>query len=92
MHDPKLANLANVLVNYSTRLQAGEKVGIIGPLAAEPLMVEVYRYADGELFYENGEFAVSFADRAANAPDDGGPYSMGAMFRRRERRSIDGNH
>ena len=52
-------------------------------------------YADGELFYENGEFAVRFADRAQDAPDDGGPYSMGAMFRRREtpeRRSIDGNH
>lgn len=45
MQDPRLASLANVLVNYSTRLQPGEKVGILGPLAAEPLMVEIYRYA-----------------------------------------------
>ncbi|MCB0205255.1 MAG: aminopeptidase [Anaerolineae bacterium] len=44
MYDPRLASLANVLVNYSTRLQRGEKVGILGPLAAEPLMVEIYRY------------------------------------------------
>ncbi|MCB0231075.1 MAG: aminopeptidase, partial [Anaerolineae bacterium] len=45
MQDPRLAKLANVLVNYSTRLQPGEKVGILGPMAAEPLMVEIYRYA-----------------------------------------------
>lgn len=45
MQDARLASLANVLVNYSTRLQPGEKVGILGPLAAEPLMVEVYRHA-----------------------------------------------
>ncbi|MCB0238957.1 MAG: hypothetical protein KDH08_09985, partial [Anaerolineae bacterium] len=41
-------------------------------------------YADGELFYENGEFAVRFAELAGDAASDGGPYSMGAMFRRRE--------
>ena len=45
MTDPRVTGLANVLVNYSTRLQPGEKVGITGPLAAEPLMVEIYRYA-----------------------------------------------
>lgn len=45
MGDPRVTGVADVLVNYSTRLQPGEKVGIVGPLAAEPLMVEIYRHA-----------------------------------------------
>ena len=43
MRDPRLAKLAEVLVNYSAKVKAGQLVRISGPSVAEPLMVELYR-------------------------------------------------
>ena len=46
MTDPRIRNLARILVNYSTRVQPGDKVMIWGfplqPVAA-PLVLELYR-------------------------------------------------
>ncbi len=42
MSDPRTAKLADVLVNYSTKVQPGEWVGILGDVAALPLLREVY--------------------------------------------------
>jgi aminopeptidase len=43
MHDPRLAKLADVLVNYSTRVKEGDVVRITASTIAEPLVVELYR-------------------------------------------------
>lgn len=43
MPDPRLENLADVLVNYSIAVQPGELVMIRGPISAESLAVEVIR-------------------------------------------------
>jgi aminopeptidase len=43
MADIRLERLANVLVNYSTRVQPGEWVGILGDVAALPALREVYK-------------------------------------------------
>ena len=40
-------------------------------------------YADGELFYENGEFVVRFAEHAPTNNTGKGAGSMGAMFARK---------
>ena len=40
-------------------------------------------YADGELFYENGEFVVRFAEHAPANNTGEGAGSMGAMFARK---------
>lgn len=45
MLDPRITSIANIIVNYSTRIQAGELVAIMGPQAARPLLVELYRHA-----------------------------------------------
>ena len=45
MRDPRIAHVADILVNYSTRLQPGEEVLIQGPTAAEPMLLEIYRAA-----------------------------------------------
>lgn len=42
MHDPRIDNLANILVNYSTKVQPGEWVGVLGDVAALPLVRAVY--------------------------------------------------
>ncbi len=42
MLDPRVGNLARILVGYSTRVAAGETVVIEGPTAAEPLVAAVY--------------------------------------------------
>lgn len=42
MNDPRIAKLADVLVNYSTSVQPGEWVGILGDVAALPLIRAVY--------------------------------------------------
>ena len=42
MTDPRVARLADVLVNYSTSVQPGEWVGILGDTSALPLLREVY--------------------------------------------------
>ena len=45
MRDPRIAHVADILVNYSTRLQPGEEVLIQGSTAAEPMLLEIYRAA-----------------------------------------------
>ncbi len=43
MADPRLVKLADILVNYSLKIQPGEWVVVTGNIVAEPLMVEVLR-------------------------------------------------
>jgi len=43
MNDPRLDKLANVLVNYSAGIKAGQLVRINGPSVAEPLIVALAR-------------------------------------------------
>jgi aminopeptidase len=43
MSDVRMLRLADVLVNYSTQVQKGEWVGILGDVSALPLLREVYR-------------------------------------------------
>ncbi len=42
MSDPRIDNLADILVNYSTKVQPGEWVGVLGDVAALPLVRAVY--------------------------------------------------
>jgi aminopeptidase len=42
MNDPRITKLADVLVNYSTSVQPGEWVGVLGDLGALPLVRAVY--------------------------------------------------
>jgi aminopeptidase len=42
VRDPRVTNLAQILVNYSTKVGAGETCIIEGPSAAEPLIAAVY--------------------------------------------------
>ena len=42
MRDPRVANLAKILVGYSTKVGEGETCLIEGPSAAEPLVAAVY--------------------------------------------------
>jgi len=42
MRDPRVSNLAKILVQYSTRVSAGETCLIEGPTAAEPLIAATY--------------------------------------------------
>ncbi len=42
MRDPRVANLAKILVGYSTGVKEGETCLIEGPVAAEPLIAAVY--------------------------------------------------
>ncbi|MDQ3572023.1 MAG: aminopeptidase [Actinomycetota bacterium] len=42
MRDPRVANLAKILVHYSTRVSEGESCLIEGPTAAEPLIAATY--------------------------------------------------
>jgi aminopeptidase len=42
MRDPRVENLAHILVNYSTKVKEGETCVIEGSSAAEPLMAAVY--------------------------------------------------
>ncbi|HEX3331941.1 MAG TPA: aminopeptidase [Gaiellales bacterium] len=43
MTDPRVRRLADVVVNYSTRVKEGDVVQIQGPELAEPLIVEIVR-------------------------------------------------
>src|SRR5690242_10829328 len=43
MRDPRLENLADVLVNYSVGVKKGQSVRISGAPVAEPLVIELYR-------------------------------------------------
>lgn len=42
MRDPRVANLAKILVGYSTAVKPGDTCLIEGPVAAEPLVAAVY--------------------------------------------------
>ena len=43
MTDPRTTNLARILVQYSTQIEPGDRVAIVGELPATPLIREVYR-------------------------------------------------
>lgn len=43
MRDPRFERLADVLVNYSVGVKAGQVVRISGPPVSQPLIVELYR-------------------------------------------------
>ncbi|MHC4407878.1 MAG: aminopeptidase, partial [Planctomycetota bacterium] len=43
MQDPRVAKLADVIVNYSTAVQKGELVTLGGSLESAPLITELYR-------------------------------------------------
>lgn len=43
MRDPRLEKLADVIVNYSVGVKAGQLVRVSGPPVASPLIVELYR-------------------------------------------------
>jgi aminopeptidase len=45
MSDPRVAKLADLLVNYSLELQPGQLLRIDGATVASPLVTEAYRYA-----------------------------------------------
>jgi aminopeptidase len=45
MSDPRVAKLADLLVNYSVELQPGQLVRIDASTVAAPLVTEVYRHA-----------------------------------------------
>ena len=45
MSDPRVAKLADLLVNYSLELRPGQIVRIDGMTVAAPLVTEVYRHA-----------------------------------------------
>jgi aminopeptidase len=44
MRDPRLAKLADVLVNYSVGVTKDQVVRLNGPPVAQPLMIELYRH------------------------------------------------
>jgi aminopeptidase len=43
VHDPRLAKLADLLVNYSTGVKPGDLVRLAGPAVGRPLLVELFR-------------------------------------------------
>ncbi|MGI9020511.1 MAG: aminopeptidase [Solirubrobacterales bacterium] len=63
MRDPRVTNLARILVRYSTEVSEGETCVIEGPVAAEPLIVAVYE----EVLTAGGNpiVAMSFEGQAA---------------------------
>lgn len=75
MRDPRVANLARILVRYSTRVGEGDTCVIEGPSAAEPLIAAVYE----EVLAVGGQPLVamsfegqlaSFFERASDAQLD----------------------
>ncbi len=56
MADSRLTKLADVLVNYSTAVRPGNRIVIGAEAMAAPLVREVF--ADGDLFYKDGQFVV----------------------------------
>jgi len=43
MADSRIANLAKILVHYSTKIEPGDQVAVTGHAIAEPLLLEIYR-------------------------------------------------
>jgi aminopeptidase len=62
MSDPRVAKLADVLVNYSTKVQPGEWVGILGDVAALPLIRAVYE----QVVRAGGNPSLLFTDEVMN--------------------------
>lgn len=60
MRDPRIDNLANILVNYSTKVQPGEWVGVLGDVAALPLVRAVY----AEVIKAGGNPSLMLTDEA----------------------------
>ncbi len=60
MNDPRVTKLADVLVNYSTKVQPGEWVGILGDVAALPLIRAVYE----QVVRAGGNPSLLFTDEA----------------------------
>lgn len=58
MSDPRIEKLADVLVNYSTHVQPGEWVGILGDVTALPYVRAVY----GAVVRAGGNPALYFSD------------------------------
>ena len=44
MTDPRLSNLADILVNYSNKVKPGDWAIILGNMVAEPLLAEIQKY------------------------------------------------
>ena len=62
MLDARVSRLAEVLVGYSRKVKRGQAVSIVGPTAAEPLILEVGRYvlrAGGHPMYRMAPDAAS---------------------------------
>ena len=57
MSDPRVDNLARILVGYSTKVGPGDTCLIEGPSAAEPLIAAIYR----EVLEAGGLAAVSLS-------------------------------
>ncbi len=57
MNDPRVTNLAKILVHYSTKVSEGDTCLIEGPVAAEPLVAIVY----GEVLKAGGQPVLSMA-------------------------------
>ena len=57
MNDPRVLNLAKILVGYSTRVGEGDTCLIEGPVAAEPLIAAVY----DEVLKAGGQPVLSMA-------------------------------
>lgn len=69
MTDPRMKNLANTLVNYSTKVKPGDWVFITSSIIAEPLANEVYRAAleaggNCTVMFNNGAGAEIFYKHA----------------------------
>ena len=62
MSDPRVLKLADVLVNYSTKVQPGEWVGILGDVAALPLIRAVYE----QVVKAGGNPSLMFTDETMN--------------------------
>ncbi len=75
MIDPRVANLARILVGYSAKVGAGDTCVISGPTAAEPLIAASY----GEVLRAGGHAVVS------NAFDGQSELMYRALLRRAAR-------
>ena len=65
MIDPRVANLARILVGYSTRVGEGETCIIEGSTAAEPLVAAVYEEV---LMTEGNVYEMRVAKKSLSLP------------------------
>jgi aminopeptidase len=89
MRDPRIDRLAEVLVRYSTRMQPGQLVSLVGPPLAEPLIVALYR----EVLRAGGHPCVLMAPEACTELlyRHGSPEQVGFLnpFEAREIEAVD---